>query len=376
MLPRRWIALTASCAVLLGTSAAFADRVALLPTRGGLDPGARTGLDGDLVKDLAALGHTVVPEAEVAAAVKAKVADGVADTQDEYRAVGDETRADWVLVGTIDPAVATSHVELTACLVKAGRVESVAREVERPKQPAQVQEMLAVLLRPEGIGAGALPWEHGTPAAPAPPPPEAPKPPPAPEPPPVPPVDGKAHVSYPLSTPGDVWPPYSGGNRGFAGVVLGLGIPAARPSGAVGSGASFVFAARGGYAVGDLGAELFGELGGNLSGPRALWVAGGLRWMFAPAMKRGADGVRGGVPFFLGPEILGGAFIELGESSANGTLSTSATGRGMFGASLDLAYALAPSFQLEAGLGNLRLVPGGAGTILLAGATLGASYRF
>ncbi len=52
-----------------------------------------------------------------------------------------------------------------------GRVESVAREVERPKQPAQVQEMLAVLLRPEGIGAGALPWESVNPAAPRPAPP-------------------------------------------------------------------------------------------------------------------------------------------------------------------------------------------------------------
>jgi hypothetical protein len=187
-------------------------------------------------------------------------------------------------------------------------------------------------------------------------------------------------VSYPLGTPGDVWPAYSGGHRGFAGLVLGLGIPAARPSGAVGSGASFVLAARGGYAVGDLGAELFGELGGNLSGPRALWVAGGLRWMFAPAMKRGPDGVLGGVPFFIGPEILAGAFIELGESSTAITgstvYSTPTVGRGMFGASLDAAFALAPSFQLEAGLGNLRMVPGGAGTLLLAGVTLGASYRF
>jgi hypothetical protein len=376
------MALAACSAVLLGAPAALADRIALLPTRGGLDPGARTGLDADLVKDLAALGHTVVPDAEVAAAVKAKVADGTADTQEEYRAVGDATRADWVLVGVIDPAVATSRVELTACLVKMGRVESVAREVERPKQPAQVQEMLAVLLRPEGIGAGALPWESVNPATPKPPPappPEAPKPPPAPEPPKVSPVDGKAHVSYPLSTPGDVWPPYSAGHRGFVGAVVGLGIPAARPSGATGSGASFVGAVRGGYAAGDQGLELFAELGGNFSGPPAVWVAGGARWMFAPALKRDQEGVLAGVPFFLGPEIMGGAFIELGESSTGpgGTVySSPAEGRGLFGVSLDLAYALAPSFQLEAGLGNLRVIPGGAGTILLTGATLGASYRF
>jgi hypothetical protein len=251
--------------------------------------------------------------------------------------------------------------------------------VDRTKQPEQVKEMLVVVLRPEGIGPGALPWEGGPPVAP--PPAAPPQPPPAaPEPPKVPPVDGKAHVSYPIGTPGDVWPPYSGGHRGFAGAVIGFSIPAARPSAATGgSGASFVGAARGGYAVGDLGLELFAELGGDLYGPPVLWVGGGARWMFAPALKRGPDGVLAGAPFFLGPEILGGAFLELG-TTATGPgrvmYSTSTEAHGMVGAALDLAYALSPSVQLESQLGNLRVVPGGSGTILLAGLTVGASYRF
>ncbi len=107
--------------------------------------------------------------------------------------------------------------------------------------------------------------------------------------------------------------------------------------------------------------------------------------MFAPALKRGPDGVLAGVPFFLGPEILGGAFVELARPRrrpAAPCTRAPAEGRGLFGASLDLAYALSPSFQLESQLGNLRVVPGGAGTVLLSGATLGAarpwgaSYRF
>jgi hypothetical protein len=176
-------------ALLLAAPAAWADRVAMLPSRGGDDTGARTTLDSDLAKGLAALGHTLVPAPELAAAVKAKVADGVADTQEEYRAVGNATRADWVLVGSVEPAVSTSRVELTACLVKAGRVEAVAREVAKAKEPAQVQEMLAVLVRPEGIGAGALPWETQGPPPPTPPPaapPAAPEPPPPPAVPPPP----------------------------------------------------------------------------------------------------------------------------------------------------------------------------------------------
>jgi hypothetical protein len=48
----------------------------------------------------------------------------------------------------------------------------------------------------------------------------------------------------------------------------------------------------------------------------------------------------------------------------------------VLGAAFDLAYALSPSFQLEAQLGNLRWVPSSGGSILLVGASLGGSLRF
>lgn len=370
---RHPLAASLAAALLLAAPGAWADRVALLPVRG--------ALAAPVEKALAAMGHTLVPAAEVAAAVKAKVVDGVADTQEEYRAVGAATRADWVIAGSLDPAVTTEHVELTACLVKAGRVESVAREVEKAREERQLREMVVALVRAEGIGSGALPWERIDPAK-APPLPE-PKAPPAPKTPEVPAVEGRARIAYPVGASGEAWPPYSGGKRGFLGLTGGFSLPVLRPPVPSGAtlplGLAMVGAVRGGYAVGDLGFEPFAELGGNLAGPGAIWVAGGARFLFAPLMKRGADGVRGGAPFYVGPELLAGGFFQLGKSALTTDLQSyaaSGSARAVVGASLDLAYALAPWMALEADLGNLRVIPGGGGVLITVGATLAANLRF
>jgi hypothetical protein len=180
-----------------------------------------------------------------------------------------------------------------------------------------------------------------------------------------------------------VWPPYSGGKRGFIRAGLGFSLPAVQPT--VGGTTlprtvAVTGAARGGVALTDLGLELFADLGGNLKGTRALWLDVGARWMFAPAMSRGPDGVRSGVPFFLGPELLFGGFFQLGSSSIDPmTLKPYSVGGAshpMLGLGLDLAYAIAPSFQLEVGLGNLRWVPVSGGSVLSLGAELGATVRF
>jgi hypothetical protein len=365
---------------LLAAPSAWADKVALLPSQGGTDAAARSGLDSDLARGLTALGHTVISATPAAAGVT----DGVADTPEEYRAVGAATRADWVLGGLVEPAVTTARVELVAYLVHLGRIESVAREVPRERSTPAVQEMLAVLIRPEGIGAGEFPWERVNPKPPAPPPPAETRPPsmvtpPAPAPPTVPPIEGRISLSYPTRT-AEVWPAYSGGHRGLAGATLGLAIPAARPGAATGSGASFVGALRLGYAAGAAGLEPFAELGGNLFGPRALWLNAGARWMLHPLRKRGSDGLLRGVPFFIGPELSAGVFVRLGGSHVTATdgssYSSSAEAHPALFASLAVAFALSPSFQLEAGLGNLRWVPTGNGSILLLGATLGGALRF
>ena len=215
-------------AIALGASPALADRILVLPARGAGDDGAaRSTLELELATGLTRLGHTLVPQEEVRLAL-GMVADGVADTADEYRAVGAAAKADWVVAGSVEPAVTTERVELSACLVSMGRLESVAREVERARSAEQVGEMLAVLVRPEGIGAGELPWERptGTPAAVAGTPPaqvQVAAPPPA-LPPQVPEErrEGElVHMDYMLSSE-DVWPPYSTGRRGLLAPQAGV----------------------------------------------------------------------------------------------------------------------------------------------------------
>jgi hypothetical protein len=389
MLAARWMASSLALATALASSSAWADRVALLPSRGGLDERARTALDDQLGRALGSLGHTVVA-ASPAMLKSAGVLDGVADTAEEYRAVGATAKADWVLVGSVEPALQTSRVELAACLMKLGRVESVAREVHQASADPEVKQMLEVLLRPEGIGAGELPWEKAGASPPAqtkpptstvtvtpPPPPEPPKPPSPP------PAEGKVGMEYPLGRR-DVWPAYSGGNRPFFGALVGVAGPVARPfvPGAkvsVGSGASMVGGLRGGYALADFGLELFGDFGGNLSGPKALWLDAGARWMWSPLLKKGSDGMRSS-PLFIGPELLFGMFVRLPGAEITGVSGASYSAptevHPMLGAAIDVAYALSPSIQLEAQLGNLRWVPSASGSIVLMGMSAGAAYRF
>ncbi|MFO0756373.1 MAG: hypothetical protein U0359_07775 [Byssovorax sp.] len=379
------LAIAPLLALLFASSSAWADRVALLPARGGMDDKARAALDGEISRSLTALGHTPV-QVTPAMLKSAGVLDGVADTAEEYRAVGAAAKVDWVLVGTTEPAVTTARVELSACLMKLGRVESVAREVHQASADPEVKQMVEVLLRPEGIGAGELPWEKAPPPPPppaTPPPPttvtvEPPKPPPGP-----PPAEGKVAMDYPLGRQ-DVWPAYSGGNRPFVGALVGVAGPVARPfvpgaNVSVGSGASFVGGFRGGYAITDLGLEIFGDFGGNLFGPKALWLDAGARYMWGPLVKKASDGMRG-TPLFFGPSLSFGMFVRLPSEEIAGvsgqSYSAPAEVHPVLGASIDVAYALSRSLQLGAELGNLRWVPSGSGSILLMGMTAGAAYRF
>ncbi|WP_437675175.1 hypothetical protein [Sorangium sp. So ce131] len=382
---RRALCYAAAAAALLATArTARADRVAVLPARGGTDEAARSAAQSEIARGLAALGHTPAPDSAVAAALKG-VADGVADTADEYRAVGAQAGADWVLAATVEPAVTTTRVELTAYLASTGRIESVAREVDRSASQLETQEMLAVLLRPEGVGVGALPWEQPAPsgATGAPRPPAAPGAatplvvPPVPEPPRSPPAK-RVLMAYPLG-PERVWPAYSGGRRLALSASLGAAVAAARLEGASGSGASMIGAVRLAYAVGDRGLELFAGGGGNLVGPPAGWIEGGARLLLTPSLTP-HDGAWRASPLHLGPSIQLGAFFRAAGADLVGP--GGATYRGdlavhpALGASLDVVYALSRAAQLEAQLGNLRWIPTADGALILLGATLGAGLRF
>ncbi|AKT36389.1 hypothetical protein [Chondromyces crocatus] len=385
----RWLpCLAAALATSLSAGAARADRVAVLPARGGTDDAARQTAQADVVRGLAALGHTAVPEGEVTASLWA-VLDGVPDSVDEYRTLGAATSADWVLLGLVEPAVKTTRVELIAFHGPTGRVESVAREVEQDKAGPQIQEMLSVLVRIEGIGDGELPWERAAllarlPSAAPPAPPPASAAPLATEPPP--PADPAsseepekqlARMQY-ITTVRSVWPAYSGGKPFGVSAVLGFSFPVARAEGARGTGASVVETIRLGYAVGGV-LEPFVQLGSNMSGPSAVWVEGGARYLFTPSLHRGAKGLEG-TAIHLGVEATAGAFIRPGANDLEGPRGATFERETQAGFTMSAATTLIigfyPGLQIEAQLGNLRFVPLAEGFLLLVGATAGVGIRF
>lgn len=383
---RRFPCCAAVTAALLSTQAALADRVAVLPARGGTDDAARSAAQVEIVRGLAALGHTSVPEGDVSGSLWA-VTDGVPDSADEYRTVGAATKADWVLVGLIEPAAQTTRVELIAFQAKTGRVESVAREVVRDQAGPQIQEMLGVLVRQEGIGTGDLPWERVAVPEPQPQPQAQPQPQPQPLMVPGPPPSEEPKEEWPrkkivrmdyMTTRHNVWPPYSAGNPLMLAVTQGFTVAAIRPEGAAGSSVAYVGSARLGYAVGEHGVELLGQVGGNLVGPSAIWIDAGARVLLTPSVHPVGDSYSG-ISIHFGVEALVGAFIRPGSSTEGpgGAVFERSTEAGVsFGAAGLVAFGVTPGLQLEAQLGNLRFVTSGEGALLLVGATCGAGLRF
>src|SRR5205085_1375677 len=107
-------------------------------------------------------GHTLPTDAEMKTA-EAKVVDGTADTSDELRAAGRAAQSPWSMSasveridyppvknpdGTEEEGWTTYRVELEACEVQSGRVESLAREIVPDDAPAEIAEMIAFLVRP------------------------------------------------------------------------------------------------------------------------------------------------------------------------------------------------------------------------------------
>ncbi|WP_170228759.1 hypothetical protein [Polyangium fumosum] len=388
--------------LLLSAAPALADRVVVLPSQGSAAPAARLGFDQDIMRGAASLSHSIASEVETQAAL-VRIADGTADTPEEYATVANSLRANWILSARVEPAATTTRVEIAAYLATLGRVESVARDVDPQKQAVQVQEMLAVLMRPEGVGASALPWEQPLPPPPPPPPIPPPPPPlqqqpplppfgtpqtpwnmgqfmpPPPPPPPQPASKNEVSMKYLGGSRQTVWPPYAAGKPVFLSALIGFSAAASSGSRATGGAGAFVGALRGGYAIGESGLELFAGLAGNLAGPPALWIDLGGRWLFSPTVNTAPDGRKEGFSFHVGPELFLGPFVRLGSTltAPNGvTYEGRSTGHFSIGGALDLVVGLSPALRIDAQLGNLRFVPTEDGTLVLMGATLGMTYRF
>lgn len=387
-------------AVLSAVSEARADKVAVLPFASAPSASAEARVDTPELERarawtkaaLVASGHVLPNESEQLSAEMA-VKDGVADTSDECRAAGRASGSPWTLTGRLErsvtiappgtspsPSPSTSpgtspgtqtntpaggaapqsgasassaqaspsyRLELEACQVGTGRVESLARTVHPAAAESEVREMVALLVRPEGIANAEIPWNDDAPPLPQAPPPEAPPPSTSPPqaPPPAEPAPAVAHA-------------YAEGHPLALGLSLGVSGALVRPGSAHGSTAALPIGGALGYAIESVpGLELRGVFDVNVAGPRALEAAAGARYML---------GVLPQHRFFVGPELVAGALVTLG-ASKDGRFLT----RGSAVASLGVGERV----QLELA-GDLAGAFGGAGTLVLGGATARVLVRF
>ncbi|MDB4942387.1 MAG: hypothetical protein JWP97_1921 [Labilithrix sp.] len=355
------LASSLAAAALLCASPALADRVAVLPfdaPKGAAKPElaqARAWTREAAIKN----GHVPPSESEMLSGEMA-VKDGTADTSVEYQAAGRASGAQWTLSGhlerhdappaklpdgTVEEGYTTYRLEIEACNVATGRVESLAREIDPDEAPGQIAPMLALLLRPEGIANAPLPWDSAAPhkrkAKPAPPPP--PPPPPAPPPPPPPPAVKHAYAEN--------HPAALGVSAGYSGLVK-------RPDNAQGPSGALPLGVVLGYAPEAVaGLELRGVFTGQVVGPHAIVLGAGARYAFPllPAYR-----------IFVGPELLLGTHVALGADK---------TARFLSQGSAFVAFGLGERVQLEVS-GDLGAALGGSGTLVLGGATGRALVRF
>lgn len=270
--------------------------------------------------------------------------DGAPDTREEYRAAGRASSSQWTVAGRVAPREGGYRLEVEACQVDSGRVESLARDIEPSQATSEIAEMLALLLRPEGIGNADIPWQHGQPKPPTPPPPtpKPPEPPPTPPPPPPPPAVKHAYAEgHPLS--------------------LGLGVAltsaVSRPKNASGSPTAVSVEASGGYALDAVpGLELRGDFAGSVAGPGSIFFDAGARYAI-PVVPTAR--------LFVGPEATIGAFFPTGGDK---------TARFYARGSAFVALGIGARAQVELS-GDIAPVLGSS-TLVLAGGTLRGLVRF
>lgn len=329
---------------------ALADRVTVLPLGGSGATKQELDVMKEHVREAAQDKGHKLPTASEQITAEMAVKDGVADTREELTAAGRASSADWTVGGRVESRGHFVRVEIEACQVSTGRVESMARNIEPTQERRKLGEMLGLLLRPEGIANAAIPWLN---EAPPEPPKEAP-----PALPPAPPAAPAPKEPLPPKEPPGP-PRVYAQNKPFA-VGLGAGALAAigRPEKASGNATTLALLGSFGYALDAVpGLELRGEVGGGVVAPRSVFFSAGARyaWMALP---------RAGL--YLGPEVGLGGFFPVGGDK---------TGRFLLRGSPMVGLALADAFSVEA-FGDVMLAPGGTGALVLVGGGARAVVRF
>src|SRR5438132_12673814 len=115
-------ALGLALGVLLFAVPALADKVVVLPFQGDARTDeARSATSGAVIQK----SHTPLSEEETKKAVAA-VSDGLPDTSQEFRQAGKAVKAQWTVVGRVENHDWYYRIEIEACQVDTGRVESLS----------------------------------------------------------------------------------------------------------------------------------------------------------------------------------------------------------------------------------------------------------
>ncbi len=334
----------------VATSALAADRVAVLRFMGSGGGTTSTQLDAAraAARDAVGLVHDVLPNDAESKAAEAAVKDGTPDTSDEYRDAGKSAGAQWTIAGHVDAHGWTYRLEIDACQVATGRVESLARDIDARQAAPQIAEMLALLLRPQGVGDALPPWDQPPPnAIPVTPKPAPSAPTPAPTPAPAP-----AAAPAPETEAYGVAHPFA---LGLGGEVLGA---FARSSEARGASTAGVFTATALYAIESVrGLEVVVDLGVGSVGPTSFRADAGARYTFA--LLRDAH-------LYAGPEVALGAFFALGGDK---------DARFLVRGALPVIWAITNSVQIEA-YPELAYAAGGTASLGFAGGGARVVIRF
>lgn len=143
---------------------ALADYVAPLHARAtAIDGATRDRVQTSIARAVSTLGHVAIADDAITRAEK--LAGDTVATSAGLVMLGKNVGADWVVAMTVAPGAtaATIHLELTACQVASGRVESVSRDVDAAADSdAPIAEMVRFLVRADGMGDDPIPWEVRT----------------------------------------------------------------------------------------------------------------------------------------------------------------------------------------------------------------------
>lgn len=331
-------------ALTLLTSVALADKVATLHSKGTAPLADRTSMRTATELAAKGLGHVTVEEADVLQGEGA--AGDKIGTSAGLVAVGKTTGADWVVVPSVASNVYGTHVELTACQVATGRVETLARDLDPKIEPTQqMREMLALLLRPQGVGDDPLPWEKdkklpGATSASASASTSASVPPPPLPPPPTPPVV------------------YGDGGKVALGVGGGAYDLVARPEQATGKRFAWSWSLDTAFTITRVPhLEVLARFGGVHGPGNALHGEVGARYFVVQTGR-----------LAFGPELFLGGFGQLGGAKTMQLLVSAAP---------SLGIALTHSVQLDFDLGRVMVATGaGAGSVVLFGGEAAILARF